>query len=243
MDTAQLLVTVAAFSLGPLALIAATSFVKCAVVLGFLRDALGLARALPTLALTAIAALLSVFIMAPVAESTVDAARPWLERAAAEAPSAPDVAPTPNATPEAPALPAWDIATWERAVSDVSAPWLAWLQRHGGEGETRVLVSLAETLRGDPQPSPRPRWTRDHPLIVLPAFALTELREAFMIGFLVLLPFLVLDLVVASALQSVSLTTLQPSTVSLPFKLLLFVMIDGWTLLTQGLILGYAPVG
>ena len=75
--------------------------------------------------------------------------------------------------------------------------------------------------------------------IVIPAFVITELKEAFQIGFLIFLPFLVLDMVVANVLLALGMQTLSPSQVSLPFKILLFVSVDGWSLLARGLILGY----
>jgi type III secretion protein R len=73
----------------------------------------------------------------------------------------------------------------------------------------------------------------------VPAFVVTELTEAFAIGFLVFLPFLVIDLVVANVLLALGMQMLNPTQVSLPFKLLLFVAIDGWGLLAQALVSGY----
>ena len=67
----------------------------------------------------------------------------------------------------------------------------------------------------------------------------SELKEAFAIGFLLFIPFLIIDIVVSNVLLSLGMHMMSPSTVSLPFKLLLFVMVDGWQLLTQGLVLGY----
>ena len=75
--------------------------------------------------------------------------------------------------------------------------------------------------------------------MLVPAFVVTELTEAFAIGFLLLVPFLVLDLVVGLVLTSLGLTTVSATQVALPLKLLLFVAIDGWRLLAEGLILGY----
>ena len=73
----------------------------------------------------------------------------------------------------------------------------------------------------------------------MPSFVITELKEAFIIGFLVFLPFLVLDMVIANVLLALGMQTLSPSQVSLPFKILLFVAVDGWALISHGLILGY----
>jgi len=85
------------------------------------------------------------------------------------------------------------------------------------------------------------KLTRDNiPLsVVLPAFVTSELKTAFQIGFLIYLPFLIIDLVVASVLMSMGMFMLPPAMVSLPFKLLLFVLVDGWNLLSQSLILGF----
>jgi type III secretion protein R len=76
-------------------------------------------------------------------------------------------------------------------------------------------------------------------VILMPAFVISELAEAFQIGFVIFLPFLVIDMVVANILLSLGMFQLSPITVSLPFKLLLFVLVDGWYLITRGLILGY----
>lgn len=74
---------------------------------------------------------------------------------------------------------------------------------------------------------------------LIAAFLLTELKEAFQIGFLLFLPFIVIDMVVANILQALGMVMLSPTTISLPFKLLLFVMSDGWYLLAEGLLSGY----
>jgi len=87
---------------------------------------------------------------------------------------------------------------------------------------------------------PAPRTTADVPTMVLiPAFILSELHTAFEIGFMIFLPFLVIDIVVSSALMAMGMMMLPPTTISLPFKLLLFVMVDGWHLVVQSLLLGF----
>jgi flagellar biosynthetic protein FliP len=87
---------------------------------------------------------------------------------------------------------------------------------------------------------PRPKDASHVPLTTLvPAFVLSELRSAFVIGFLIFIPFLVIDLVVSAALMSLGMMMLPPVTVSLPFKLLLFVLVDGWGLIVQSLVASY----
>ena len=81
--------------------------------------------------------------------------------------------------------------------------------------------------------------TRPDFIVVTPAFTVSELTAAFQIGFLIFLPFLVIDLVVSNILLALGMMMLSPTTVSLPFKLLLFVLIDGWAKLAHGLVLSY----
>ena len=75
--------------------------------------------------------------------------------------------------------------------------------------------------------------------VLIPAFVVSELTEAFQIGFLIFVPFLIIDMVVANLLLAMGMMMLQPTTVSLPLKLLLFVLIDGWQMIIRGVILGY----
>ena len=83
----------------------------------------------------------------------------------------------------------------------------------------------------------RPKTRADVPTVVLiPAFILSELQTAFQIGFLLFLPFLIIDMVVSSTLMSMGMMMLPPALVSLPFKILLFVLVDGWSLTVQGLV-------
>jgi type III secretion protein R len=76
-------------------------------------------------------------------------------------------------------------------------------------------------------------------LVAIPAFVIGELTAAFKIGFLIFVPFIIIDMVVANILLALGMHMLSPTTISLPFKLLLFVLVDGWYLLTQGLVLSY----
>ena len=75
--------------------------------------------------------------------------------------------------------------------------------------------------------------------VIVPAFITSELKRAFLIGFLLYIPFLIIDIVVSSTLMSMGMVMLPPSMISLPFKLMLFILVDGWTLLIQSLIVGF----
>ena len=118
----------------------------------------------------------------------------------------------------------------------MAEPLRSFLVKHGSPEERARFVDLARELR-PPEEADAVRET--DLFVVIPAFVVTELKEAFQIGFLVFLPFLVLDMVIANVLLALGMQTLSPSQVSLPFKILLFVAVDGWALLARGLILGY----
>jgi flagellar biosynthetic protein FliP len=109
------------------------------------------------------------------------------------------------------------------------APLRTFMNKHVREQDLAVFRKMAEV----PADVPREKLSMT---VLIPSFVLSELRAAFMIGFIVYLPFLIIDLVVASTLTSIGLLTLPTPTVALPFKLLLFVMVDGWRLLTEGLL-------
>jgi type III secretion protein R len=85
-----------------------------------------------------------------------------------------------------------------------------------------------------------PQVGKDDFQILIPAFATSQLKEAFQVGFLVFVPFLIIDMVVANVLLSMGMSMLSPVVISLPFKLLLFVLVDGWYLVVRGLVLSYA---
>jgi type III secretion protein R len=122
------------------------------------------------------------------------------------------------------------------AAERATEPLRTFLVKHGSAEERARFVELARELR---PPEEADQVQEQNLFIIIPAFVITELKEAFQIGFLIFLPFLVLDMVIANVLLALGMQTLSPSQVSLPFKILLFVAVDGWALLARGLILGY----
>ena len=114
-----------------------------------------------------------------------------------------------------------------------SEPLRAFLLRHARATDRRSFFEVGQRVRASPDAAD------DDFSVLAPAFVVSELRRAFTIGFLVFVPFLVVDLVVANVLLALGLAQLSPTTVALPFKLLLFVGVDGWQLLTRGLVLSY----
>jgi flagellar biosynthesis protein FliP len=118
------------------------------------------------------------------------------------------------------------------AFERTAEPFRVFMLRHVREKDLALFVDLSR--EGQPQ---RPEDVGLH--VLVPAFMISELRRAFEIGFLLFVPFLIIDLVVASILMSVGMMMLPPVTVSLPFKLIFFVLVDGWTLVAGSLVQSY----
>ena len=210
----------AALSLMPFLLVMMTSFVKIAVVLSILRNAIGSPQVPPTMVVTGLAFVLSLFVMAPVGADIYRAVQPAIDQGQGSS-----------------------LTSAQAADAIVSAagrarePVRTFLARHAHAREKALFLDLARRTR---PPADRAAVGETDLLVLTPAFVTSELKEAFSIGFLLFIPFLILDILVANVLLSLGMHMLSPTTISLPFKLLLFVLVDGWALLTRGLVLGYA---
>ena len=210
----------AVMALLPFALIMVTSFVKVAVVLSILRQAIGAQQVPPNTIITGLAIVLSVYIMAPVGQDMYQELRPHLEAYEAEEMEV-------------------NLAQIEKVATDVAEPLREFLLEHADEQDRHMLHGLALEMRSDDETFEPDELSDEAFLILVPAFVVTELRVAFTIGFILFVPFIVVDLVVANILLSLGMHMLSPTTISLPFKLLLFVLVDGWYLVVKGLIVGY----
>lgn len=219
-------------AIAPLVVLTLTSFVKLSIVLGLLRNALGAPDAPSGLVITGIALVLTFFVMTPVALDMVHAAAtpPAVVAPGGAGSGAP--VPAPGSVDAAlhelvPVEYAGQLDAAERAI----APLRAWLGKHASAADKATFVGLAGKLGREVK--------GDELWVLAPAFIATELREAFAIAVLLFLPFLVIDLVVALGLASLGLQASSPQAIALPFKLLLFVAIDGWRLLLESLLRGY----
>jgi type III secretion protein R len=219
-DDASLVPYVAFFVLAaiPLLFVSLTSFLKISVVFSILRNALGTGQIPSGTVVTALSIILSLYVMAPVGSEMIDAATPSAAGIDVAAPLA-----HPN-----------ELVAALRAGAE---PLRSFLVRNAGTRERAMFLDLAREARPEDQ---REGLADTDFLVAAPAFVVTELGEAFQIGFLIFLPFLIVDLVIANVLTALGLSSLSPTQVSLPFKLLLFVMVDGWYLLARALVLGYA---
>jgi flagellar biosynthetic protein FliP len=196
----MLLLTVV--SLAPAVLMMTTCFVRIVVVLGLLRQALGTQQLPPNQVMTSIALFMTLLVMSPVWTKVYnDAIGPYTAREIT-----------------------LDEA-WKSGVKPVRQFMSAQIERTGNSGDVWMFYKYL------PEGTPAPSSYDDVPLTaLLPAFVLSELKTAFLIGFQIYLPFLVLDIVIASVTISMGMMMLPPMLISLPFKLLLFVLVDGWHL-------------
>ncbi|WP_058307967.1 flagellar type III secretion system pore protein FliP [Gracilibacillus massiliensis] len=125
--------------------------------------------------------------------------------------------------------------TLEEAYENASVPIKEFMSKHTREKDLALFMNYAEIER--------PETIQDIPLTALvPAFAISELKTAFQMGFMIFVPFLVIDMAVASVLMSMGMMMLPPVMISLPFKILLFVLVDGWYLITHSLLDGFLPL-
>ncbi len=210
----------AALSLLPFVLLLMTSFVKMAVVLSILKSALGTSQIPPNQVVTGMALILTLYVMAPTGERMYAAVEPLLGRAAG-----------------AEVLSGETLGALGAATQAVREPLRDFLLKHGSLRDRAAFHAMALRMR---TPEERAKISDRDFLVVVPAFMTSELRRAFEIGFLLFLPFLVVDMVVANLLLALGMHMLSPTTVSLPFKLLLFVLADGWQLVIRGLVESYA---
>jgi len=208
-----LVVALALVSLVPFAFMTVTAFVKIATVLQIVRSAIG-AQSIPSNnVIMALAAALTLVAMGPVGDKMVARAGPLLSGKTQDT-----------------------MTMVTQGIDAVREPLREFLQKNASEKERARFLSVAR----DARPEADRASVGDGDLTVLvPAFVVTELTEAFAIGFLIYLPFLVIDLVVSNVLLALGMQMMSPTQVSLPFKLLLFVAIDGWGLLARALVAGY----
>ncbi|HYO70502.1 MAG TPA: type III secretion system export apparatus subunit SctR [Archangium sp.] len=214
-----LMLALAALSLVPFVLMMVTSFVKISVVLSIVRQALGTQQIPPTQVITGLAIILTVYIMAPVGQSMYRAAEVDI---LAKGPAL---------------LSSESVGTLLEAANKSKEPLRAFLIRKVTAKDRALFYNLARKMRTTAED--KAQLTDKDFMTIVPAFVVSELKEAFQIGFLLFVPFIVIDMVVANILLALGMHMLSPTTISMPFKLLLFVLVDGWYLIAKGLVVGY----
>lgn len=210
----DLLFLLAFIALIPSLLLVMTSFTRIIISLSFLRSAIGTQSSPPNQVLIGLSLLLTIFIMYPTFSKINDQAyKPYK---------------------------AGELNQTE-AIKAASVPLKEFMLKQVYDDDLDMFISLAEEKGiAKVEPVKESEELTNLPMqIVMPAFITSEVKRAFMIGFLLYIPFLVIDIIVSSTLMSMGMVMLPPATISLPFKLMLFVLVDGWNLLIQSLITGF----
>jgi type III secretion protein R len=193
-----------------------TASLKVSLVFGMLRNAFGVQGVPGKMAEFALSIGITMFVMAPVFKETC-------------------------------ALPQWErLSKNESAINleemvELSEPWRKFLVRNTGARELAFVNKLRERSHNDKkEPEIENQANKKDSLdVMVPGFVLSELNNGFKMGFSILLPFLVLDLIVANILMGIGLSMVSPTLMAFPLKVLLFLAVDGWMLITKGLIISY----
>ena len=201
-------------SLIPSLILLMSSFTRIIIVFSFLRNAMGLQQTPPNQVLLGLSLFLSLFIMAPVIDTINETAyTPYREQ----------------------------IITQEEAFAKAQVPVKEFMLRQVDNASLQLFLDIAkvELVVNDTQDQAVELAELDLEILV-PAFVTSELKRAFLIGFLLFIPFLAIDLIVASTLMSMGMVMLPPGMIALPFKVMLFVLADGWGLLMGSLVRGFS---
>lgn len=216
----QMLVLLTVLSVAPSLLLMVTSFTRIIIVLSFLRSALGLQSSPPNALLAALALFLTSFIMAPVLKTSYqNGVEPYLN----------------------------GNLTEQVAFQRASQPFASFMLANVNEADLDLFINLLPEAEQKtiklPGAGVKPAEVYVPLQALTPAFMISELKRAFEIGFLIFLPFLIIDLTVASILMSMGMMMLPPVTIALPFKIIFFVLVDGWHLLAGTLVESFNQVG
>lgn len=212
----SLVLVLVGLSLAPFIAVMTTSYLKMVVVLSLVRNALGIQQIPPNMVINGLALILSFYVMAPVVNRSYDIVKSM---------------PVPEEQ---------NVGELLRGFGAAKEPFREFLMTHSHQRERDFFLRSAQELWPAEDAA---AVTEDNLLILVPAFTISELTSAFQIGFLIYLPFVAIDLIVSNILLAMGMMMVSPMTISLPFKLLLFVLVDGWTWLIHGLVLTYANAG
>lgn len=212
-DPVSFAVLIGSLSLIPLLVVATTSFLKISLVLMVLRNAVGIQQAPPGVAIYAIALTMSAFVMAPTAQEV------------GKRLMSVDMKSSSSRT-----------SSYLAQAQDAFEPLSDFMIRFSRPEQRDMFLDSAKKLW--------PKEFADHakstdPMIVMPAFVTSELQAGYEIGFLIYIPFIVIDLLIANLLMTMGMQQVAPQTITTPLKLLLFTLVDGWAKLLNALALSY----
>ena len=210
-DPIVLAVFVGASSLMPMLLIVCTAFLKIVIVLMITRNAIGVQQVPPSMAINGIALAATLFIMAPVGYEIAEVVK---------------VSP----------LDLSNVSTLQQTGLEAVQPLRTFMVRNS---DPDILTHLLENTARMWPPAMAQEVQREDLILLIPAYVLSQLQAGFEIGFLIYIPFIVIDLIVSNLLLALGMQMVSPMTISLPLKLLLFVMVSGWSRLLDSLFLSY----
>ena len=207
----EIIILLTLIALAPSMLIMMTCFTRIVIVLGFLRTAMQTQSTPPNMVVTGMALFLTLFIMAPVfSEINEVAYQPYVS----------------------------EELTTQEALEAASVPLKKFMLKQTSNDDLQFFLDLSKTET--PDEITEEYLENDLSLtVIVPSFMISELNRAFQMGFLIFLPFLVIDLVVGSTLMSMGMMMLPPAMISMPFKILVFVLADGWNLLIGSVVASY----
>ncbi|MDE6575917.1 MAG: type III secretion system export apparatus subunit SctR [Verrucomicrobiota bacterium] len=211
LDPTTIIILLVSLTMAPFALLMVSSFVKIASILSLVRNALGVQQVPPNLVLNGLAILLTIYIMYPVMQETFDVSR--------------NIDFDMN-----------NIASLEPQISEACGPLKKFLERHTKSRGRAFFLKTAQKIWPEEM---KKDLKEGHLLVLIPAFVVSELTDAFQIGFLLYLPFIAIDMIVSNILLAMGMMMVSPMTISLPFKMMLFVLIDGWTKIVEGIVKTY----
>lgn len=208
----EIIILLTLIALAPSMLIMMTCFTRIIIVLGFLRTAMQTQSTPPNMVITGMALFLTFFIMAPVfSEINEVAYQPYVS----------------------------EELTTEEALDAASVPLKKFMLKQTSQDDLQFFLDLSKTE--EPEGGYTDEYLQNDLslTVIVPSFMISELKRAFQMGFLIFLPFLVIDLVVGSTLMSMGMMMLPPAMISMPFKILVFVLADGWNLLIGSVVASY----
>lgn len=208
----EIIILLTLIALAPSMLIMMTCFTRIVIVLGFLRTAMQTQSTPPNMVITGMALFLTFFIMAPVfSEINEVAYQPYVS----------------------------EELTTEEALDAASVPLKKFMLKQTSQDDLQFFLNLSKTE--EPEGGYTDEYLQNDLslTVIVPSFMISELKRAFQMGFLIFLPFLVIDLVVGSTLMSMGMMMLPPAMISMPFKILVFVLADGWNLLIGSVVASY----
>lgn len=209
----EIIILLTLIALAPSILIMMTCFMRIVIVLGFLRSAMQTQNTPPNMVLTGIALFLTIFIMAPVFSEINDTAyQPYVN----------------------------EKITTQEALETASVPLKRFMLKQTSNDDLEFFIKLSKTEIPEGTELTDEYKQNELPLTtIIPSFIISELKRAFQMGFMIFLPFLIIDIVVGSTLMSMGMMMLPPAMISMPFKILVFVLADGWNLMIGSLVASY----